>query len=132
MIVLDSSKNEEESSVIDRDLPLKTEIANNIKKFMKLNGIKNQIKLSEVSGISKSTLSDYLRLKTLINPGNVEKLASAFGVEKSDIDPSFAPKQNLTKKERQIETIAAHIDEDLTDDEIEEIRKYIEFIKSQR
>lgn len=118
--------------MIDRDLPLKTEIANNIKRFMKLNGIKNQIKLSEISGISKSTLSDYLRLKTLINPGNVEKLASVFGVEKSDIDPSFAPKQHLTKKERQIETIAAHIDEDLTDDEIEEIRKYIEFIKSQR
>ncbi|MEK5070835.1 helix-turn-helix domain-containing protein [Sporosarcina sp. FSL K6-1508] len=114
--------------MIDRDLPLKKEIANNIKALMKLNDIKNQIKLSEISGISKSTLSDYLRLKTLINPGNVEKLASAFNVEKSDIDPSFAS----SSRGKQTETIAAHIDEDLTEEEMEEVRKYIEFIKSQR
>jgi len=31
-----------------------------------------------------------------------------------------------------IETIAAHVDEDLTDDEKDDIKKYIEFIKSQR
>ncbi|MET3658124.1 helix-turn-helix domain-containing protein [Sporosarcina psychrophila] len=114
--------------MIDRDLPLKKEIANNIKTLMKLNGIKNQIKLSEISGISKSTLSDYLRLKTLINPGNVEKLASAFNVDKSDIDPSFAS----PNRSNQTVTIAAHIDEDLTEEEMEEVRKYIEFIKSQR
>jgi repressor LexA len=48
-----------------------------------------QLKTSEMSGISKSTLSDYINCKTLINPGNVEKLAKAFNVKKSDIDPSF-------------------------------------------
>lgn len=114
--------------MIDRDLPLKKEIAGNIKKLMNENGFKNQIKLSEVSGISKSTLSDYLNCKTLINLGNVEKLARALNVDKSEIDPSFA--QN--KKAKQVETIAAHIDEDLSDEEMEEIRRYIEFIKSQR
>lgn len=31
-----------------------------------------------------------------------------------------------------IETIAAHIDEDVTEEEMEDIRNYIEFIKSQR
>lgn len=31
-----------------------------------------------------------------------------------------------------IETIATHIDDDLTQEEIEEIKKYIQFIKSQR
>ena len=31
-----------------------------------------------------------------------------------------------------VETIAAHIDDDLTDEEMEEIRKYIQFLKSQR
>ncbi|QTD39928.1 helix-turn-helix domain-containing protein [Sporosarcina sp. Te-1] len=31
-----------------------------------------------------------------------------------------------------IETIAAHIDDDLTEEELEEIKKYIQFIKSQR
>ena len=74
--------------MIDRDLPLKKEIANNIQKLMKSRGW-TQTKLSELSGISKSTLSDYRNCKTLINPGNVEKLSEAFGVPKSEIDPSF-------------------------------------------
>lgn len=74
--------------MLDRDLPLKQEIANNIRKLMKDRGWK-QIDLSEKSGISKSTLSDYLNCKTLINLGNVQKLAEAFGVSKAIIDPSF-------------------------------------------
>lgn len=74
--------------MIDRDLPLKKEIASNIKRLMKERGW-TQIKLSDKAGISKSTLSDYINCKTLINPGNVEKLATAFEVNKSDIDPSF-------------------------------------------
>lgn len=56
--------------MIDRDLPLKKEISENIKRLMKERGW-TQIKLSEVSSISKSTLSDYINCKTLINPGNV-------------------------------------------------------------
>lgn len=75
--------------MIDRDLPLKREISNNIKRLMKKHGIKNQIDLSDKSGISRSTLSDYLNCKTLIKPGNVEKLADLFNVQKSEIDPSF-------------------------------------------
>lgn len=74
--------------MIDRDLPLKREIADNIKRLMKEKGW-TQMKLSEVSNISKSTLSDYINCKTLINPGNVEKLSEAFGVHKYQIDPSF-------------------------------------------
>ena len=118
--------------MVDRDLPLKNEIAKNIKALMGLHGFKSQVKLSEVSGISKSTLSDYLNSRTLINPGNVEKLAATFGVDKSEIDPSFASTQKVSKKEKQIETIAAHIDEDLTEEEMEGIKNYIEFIKLQR
>lgn len=76
--------------LIDRDLPLKKQISENIKKLMNERGW-TQVKLSERSGISKSTLSDYVNCKTLINPGNVEKLARTFGVLKSDIDPSFKP-----------------------------------------
>ncbi|WP_313894316.1 helix-turn-helix transcriptional regulator [Psychrobacillus sp.] len=33
---------------------------------------------------------------------------------------------------KKIETIAAHIDDDVTEEEMEDIKKYIEFIKSQR
>lgn len=74
--------------MFDRDLPLKKEISDNIKRLMKERGW-TQIKTSEISGISKSTLSDYINYKTLINTGNVEKLAEAFKVKKADIDPSF-------------------------------------------
>lgn len=82
--------------MIDRDLPLKKTISENIKRLMKERGW-TQLKTSEMSGISKSTLSDYINCKTLINPGNVEKLAKAFNVKKSDIDPSF----NLEWDEKQ-------------------------------
>jgi len=75
--------------MIDRDLPLKRQIAENIKRLMKEKGGLTQIRLSEMSGISKSTLSDYLNCRTLINPGNVEKLSTALNVPKSEIDPSF-------------------------------------------
>lgn len=73
---------------LDRDYPLKKEISENIKSLMKQRGWK-QKDLSEKSGISKSTLSDYLNCKTLINVGNVEKVAEVFGVTKATIDPSF-------------------------------------------
>lgn len=75
--------------MIDRDLPLKKEISSNIKRLMAKRNW-NQIELSEKSGVSRSTLSDYINCKTLIKPGNVEKLAEAFNVPKSDIDPSFS------------------------------------------
>lgn len=80
-------------SGIDRDLPLKKEISDNIKRFMDERRWK-QKDLSERTNISKSTLSDYLNCKTLINLGNVEKIAEAFGVSKADIDPSFDTTRN--------------------------------------
>ncbi|MDM5143858.1 hypothetical protein ICE98_00930 [Lactococcus lactis] len=42
------------------------------------------------TGIAQSTISDYTSGKTLVNPGNVEKIASFFGILKSDIDPRFS------------------------------------------
>ncbi|MGE8203981.1 helix-turn-helix domain-containing protein [Heyndrickxia sp. NPDC080065] len=93
--------------MIDRDLPLKKEISNNIKRLMKRNNW-TQLKTSEMSGISKSTLSDYVNYKTLINPRNVEKLSKAFNVPKSEIDPSFKSKDSQlpelnSKDERDIQ-----------------------------
>jgi transcriptional regulator with XRE-family HTH domain len=79
--------------MIDRDLPLKREISDNIKRLMKEKNW-TQLRLSEESGISKSTLSDYINCKTLISTGNVEKLSQAFGVKKSEIDPSFKREVN--------------------------------------
>lgn len=78
---------------IDRDLKLKEKIAENIQNLRKKRGW-TQKELSERSGISSSTLSDYLNCRTLIKPGNVEKIAETFGVTKEEIDPSFQSKNN--------------------------------------
>ncbi|MEN3134529.1 MULTISPECIES: helix-turn-helix domain-containing protein [Bacillus cereus group] len=120
---------------MDRKLPLKKEIAENIKRLMKQHSW-TQLKLSEESGISKSTISDYLNSKTLINPGNVEKIATAFNVPKSKIDPSFSSStikkdKNIKKaqKDKNIQTIAAHLEgKDITDDKMEDVLNYIDFI----
>jgi transcriptional regulator with XRE-family HTH domain len=77
---------------MDRNMPLKEQISKNILGLMDQRGW-TQLKLSLESGISKSTISDYIRCRTLINPGNVEKMANAFQVAKSEIDPSFKTKE---------------------------------------
>ncbi|MGV2927177.1 helix-turn-helix transcriptional regulator [Macrococcus capreoli] len=124
--------------MIDRDLPLKKEISRNIEKLLKENRW-TQKELAEKTGISKSTISDYLNFKTLINPGNVEKIAKVFNVSKGAIDPTFGNKNNTSylnespaKYNPHVETIAAHIDDDVTDEQMEDIIKYIEFIKTQK
>ncbi|MDW4420951.1 helix-turn-helix transcriptional regulator [Staphylococcus saprophyticus] len=106
---------------MDRNQELKVQISSNIKNIMKKQGL-TQLKLADKTGISKSTISDYLNNKTLINPDNVQKVADALNVKKSDIDPTFK-KDN---KKDYSEVIAAHIDDDATEEEIEEIIAYIE------
>ncbi|OEK64399.1 hypothetical protein AST00_10850 [Staphylococcus equorum] len=111
---------------MDRNQELKAQISTNIKTIMKSRGI-TQMSLAEKTGISKSTISDYLNNKTLINPDNVQKVANALNVKKSEIDPTF-------KKESKnsFETIAAHLDGELTEEEWQEILDYAEYVKSKR
>ena len=101
---------------MDRNYELKLQISTNIRKFMKAQGLR-QLDLANKSGISRSTISDYLNNKTLINPENVQKIANALNVNKSsDQNP---------------ETIAAHLDySDLTEDEQKEVEQFIQFIRN--
>ena len=72
-----------------REESLKPIIATNIKKYLdEFN--KKPADLQRGTGIAQSTISDYTSGKTLVNPGNVEKIASFFGILKSDIDPRFS------------------------------------------
>lgn len=72
-----------------REESLKPIIAANIKKYLdEFN--KKPADLQRGTGIAQSTISDYTSGKTLVNPGNVEKIASFFGISKSDIDPRFS------------------------------------------
>ncbi|WP_460023077.1 helix-turn-helix domain-containing protein [Lactovum odontotermitis] len=42
-------------------------------------------------GIAPSTLTDYLKLRTLPSHGVVQKMADFFGIEKSDLDTYYKP-----------------------------------------
>ena len=61
---------------------------------------KKQVDLHKSTGIPSSTLTGYVKGRTLPTPGNVQKIADFFNVRKSDIDPRFASiedKNNLHK-----------------------------------
>lgn len=81
--------------MVDRDAPLKREIANSLKRLGEENN-KTQLDLSKGTGIARSTISDYFRGSTLVKPGNLEKIAEFFGVNKSDIDPSYGSVQKIS------------------------------------
>lgn len=108
---------------MDRNQELKAQISSNIKNIMKNRGM-TQMNLAEKTGISKSTISDYLNNKTLINPDNVQKVANALNVKKSEIDPTFKK-----DSKNSFETIAAHLDGELTEEQWKKVIEYARFIQ---
>jgi repressor LexA len=70
------------------EMKLRKSIATNLRALLKERKM-TQKQLSELTGIPTSTISDYLNEKSLALPGNIQKIADALGVHKSDIDPSF-------------------------------------------
>lgn len=75
---------------------LRTTIAENLRKVTK--GY-TQAQLSDMTKIPASTISGYFAERSTIKPGNLQKIADAVGVNKSDIDPRFS--DNLLDKEKQ-------------------------------
>ena len=63
-------------------------IAENITHFRKQCGI-TQKELAKEVGISASTMTDYMKLRSAPSFGVIQKLADYFGVRKSDIDTTF-------------------------------------------
>ena len=89
------------------DQSLREQISKNLKQLCESM---TQSELSELTGIPESTISGYFAMRSTPNAGNVQKIADALGVKKSDIDPRFSPdflqkKEELTRKdEREIES----------------------------
>src|SRR5690625_4834395 len=79
---------------------IKKKIAQNIRRLLVLNGNMTQKELSEKTGIPTSTISDYLNERSLAVPGNVQKIANAFGVKKEEVDPSFGTDEIPVKDPR--------------------------------
>ncbi|MGG2111949.1 XRE family transcriptional regulator [Lysinibacillus pakistanensis] len=59
-------------------------IQSNLQRLAKENKL-SQTEISKKTGIPKSTISDYFRGETLINPGNMYLVAEALGVTTEDI-----------------------------------------------
>jgi transcriptional regulator with XRE-family HTH domain len=43
-------------------------------------------------GIAPSTLTDYIKLRTIPSHGVIQKMADFFGIEKSELDTTYRPK----------------------------------------
>lgn len=69
------------------DKELRAQISANLKKYT--DGI-TQYELSEMTGIPVSTLSGYFTMRSTPNAGNIQKIADALHIDKSDLDPRFS------------------------------------------
>lgn len=77
-------------------------IAENIKKYLKEKNM-TQTELASRVGVSKSTMSDYLALRSKPSHGVLEKIANVFSVGKSDIDTTYQDSlmmEELKRKQR--------------------------------
>ena len=101
-------------------------LSENLEQLMKQNNI-TQIELSEAIGVSKSTISNWIKEIKYPRIGKIEELAEYFNVPKSRI----TERQDFIKEEQ--DTIAAHFDkENLTEDEKREVEDFINYLKSKR
>lgn len=70
-------------------------IASNIKKYIKEKGM-TQKELAKEVGISPSTMSDYMNLRSNPSHGVIQRIANFFGVLKTDIDSTYKEKSDIT------------------------------------
>ena len=71
------------------DIEIMKRISVNINELLNRTRTK-QVELSKNTGIPTSTLTGYVKGTSMPNPGNVQKIADFFNVEKSAVDPRFA------------------------------------------
>lgn len=71
------------------DIEIMKRISININELLNRTRTK-QVELSKSTGIPTSTLTGYVKGTSMPNPGNVQKIADFFHVEKSAVDPRFA------------------------------------------
>lgn len=75
------------------DIEIMKRISVNINELLNRTRTK-QVELSKYTGIPTSTLTGYVKGTSMPIPGNVQKIADFFNVEKSAVDPRFAQNSN--------------------------------------
>lgn len=82
---------------------LMSEMAKNLKGILEKKEI-SQKKLSEMTGLSTSAISDFTIGKTLMSPSNLQLICDALGVAHGDIDPTFRGSQQIKESSPQFLT----------------------------
>lgn len=100
-------------------------MARNISKYLKENNI-SRAELAKRLDVGYTTVSDWINAKTYPRIDKIEMMANMWNIQKSDLveeESTISDKANV---------IAAHIEDDVTDEEMDEILNFIDYIKSKR
>ena len=108
----------------------------NLKYFIEQNNM-TYADFAKKIGVSPSTVSMWMRGINMPRMELLDKIADLFNVEVADLYFDRSKQDEHIKKMREAmglpTTIAAHFDGDeYTEEELEQIRKFAEFVKSQR
>ena len=101
---------------------------------------KTQLELSKYIGVSNTTINNYVKGYNMPRMDKIDKICRFFNIKRSDllenkqvIEPPITPQTiddlNLTGIER---IAASHKDEDFSQEDLEDIQKYINFVKAKR
>lgn len=104
-----------------------------LKRAMNIRNL-SQIELSEKTGIPKSSINQYLSGYSKPKDDRIFLLSKALDVTEAWLMGFDVPmdKEQAKEEKSEIHTIAAHAMEDLTEEEMEDLRDYIKFLKSKR
>ncbi len=99
-----------------------------LKELRKSKGRLTQVDMAKYLGVAKTTYASYEQGKRTPDIDLQNKIADYFGVtldylhgREEKEEPEFSDKQM---------TVAAHIDDDVSDDEMKEILSFIDYIKN--
>jgi transcriptional regulator with XRE-family HTH domain len=104
-------------------------ISDNIKKLRERYGLTQQ-DLADIAGVTNKAVSAWETGQKEPRMGAIEKIANRFGIKKSNIIEDEGM-ENIDSEP--VHTIAAHHDGDeWTEEELEEIERFKEFVKARR
>ena len=104
-------------------------IATNIKHYIKENKM-TQKELADAIGISPSTMSDYMNLRSNPSHGVIQKIADFFGILKSDIDTTYKEINDITRIYNQLTTDRQEIVYKVAEHQLEEQNKVVQLHKN--
>ena len=107
--------------------------SNNLKRLLEERG-KTQLELSKYIGVSNTTINNYVKGYNMPRMNKLDKICEFFNISRSElIDPPPAPQSIDDLDLTGIERIAAsHKDDDFSQEDLEDIQKYINFVKAKR